>query len=47
MLKKPMREHKHATKLFLAARSDGMGKACQWCIEYLRNPQLMTRFVFN
>ena len=47
LLKKPMREHKHATKLFLAARSDGMGKACQWCIEYLRNPQLMTRFVFN
>lgn len=42
-----MREHKHATKLFLAARSDGMGKACQWCIEYLRNPQLMTQFVFN
>jgi hypothetical protein len=47
LLKKPMREHKHATKLFLAARSDGMGKACQWCIEYLRNPQLMTQFVFN
>ncbi|MCZ5721256.1 LysR substrate-binding domain-containing protein [Escherichia coli] len=47
LLKKPMREHKHATKLFLAARSDGMGKACQWCIEYLRNQQLMTRFVFN
>ncbi|EFC2110574.1 LysR family transcriptional regulator, partial [Escherichia coli] len=23
------------------------GKACQWCIEYLRNPQLMTQFVFN
>ncbi|EFH8770075.1 LysR family transcriptional regulator, partial [Escherichia coli] len=23
------------------------GKACQWCIEYLRNQQLMTRFVFN
>ena len=35
LLKKPMREHKHATKLFLAARSDGMGKVCQWCIDYL------------
>ena len=35
LLNKPMREHKHATKLFLAARSDGMGKVCQWCIDYL------------
>lgn len=40
LLKKPMREHKHATKLFLAARSDGMGKTCRWCMEYLRRPIL-------
>ncbi|ENE4572000.1 LysR family transcriptional regulator, partial [Escherichia coli] len=41
LLKKPMREHKHATKLFLAARSDGIGKACLWCMSYLRNKQFM------
>lgn len=40
LLKKPMREHKHATKLFLAARADGMGKTCRWCMEYLRRPIL-------
>lgn len=28
LLKKLMREHKHATKLFFAACFDGMGKAC-------------------
>ena len=29
LLKKPMQEHKHATKLFLTARLDRMGKVCQ------------------
>lgn len=38
LVKKPMQEHKHATKLFLAARSDGMGKVCRWCMEYLLHP---------
>ncbi len=40
LLKKPMREHKHATRLFLAAHSDGMGKVCSWCLEYLKHPVL-------
>lgn len=40
LIKKPMREHKHPTKLFLAARSDGIGKVCQWCIESLKRPAL-------
>jgi DNA-binding transcriptional LysR family regulator len=40
LVKKPMQEHKHATKLFLAARSDGMGKVCQWCIDYLLHPEV-------
>lgn len=35
LVKKPMQEHKHATKLFLAARADGMGKVAKWCMEYL------------
>lgn len=38
LVKKPMQEHKHATQLFLAARSDGMGKVCQWCLDYLLEP---------
>ncbi len=38
LVKKPMQEHKHATKLFLAARSDGMGKGVWiiYCILRLR-----------
>ena len=43
LLKKPMREHKHATTLFLAARSDGMGKVCRWCMDYLQHPALSAR----
>lgn len=43
LLKKPMREHKHATKLFLAARSDGMGKVCRWCMEYFQQPETRAR----
>ena len=45
LLKKPMQEHKHATKLFLAASSDGMGKVCQWCMEYFKNPALEARWL--
>lgn len=40
LLKKPMQEHKHATKIFIAARSDGMGKVCRWCMDYLLNPEV-------
>ncbi|AKH88920.1 LysR substrate-binding domain-containing protein [Edwardsiella tarda] len=43
ILKKPMREHKHATKLFLAARSDGMGKVGNWCMDYLQHPSIIAR----
>lgn len=43
LLKKPMREHKHATKLFLAARSDGMGKVCRWCMDYFQQPTVSAR----
>lgn len=43
LLKKPMREHKHATKLFLAARSDGMGKVCRWCMDYFQQPTMGAR----
>lgn len=43
LVKKPMQEHKHATKLFLAARSDGMGKVCQWCMDYLLHPEIKGR----
>lgn len=43
LVKKPMQEHKHASKLFLAARSDGMGKVCQWCMDYLLHPEIKGR----
>ncbi|RJT22369.1 LysR substrate-binding domain-containing protein [Buttiauxella izardii] len=43
LLKKPMQEHKHATKLFLAARSDGMGKVSRWCMDYLLHPAVRAR----
>lgn len=35
LVKKPMQEHKHATQLFMAVRSEGMGKVCKWCLDYL------------
>ncbi len=40
LLKKPMQEHKHATKIFIAARSDGMGEVCRWCMDYLLHPEV-------
>jgi DNA-binding transcriptional LysR family regulator len=43
LVKKPMQEHKHSTKLFLAARSDGMGTVCQWCMDYLLHPEVKMR----
>nr|WP_232785345.1 MULTISPECIES: LysR substrate-binding domain-containing protein [unclassified Serratia (in: enterobacteria)] len=38
LVKKPMQEHKHATQIFFAARSDGMGKVSRWCMDYLLAP---------
>ncbi len=43
LLKKPMREHKHATRLFLAANAEETGKASRWCIDYLLNPGMRAR----
>lgn len=43
LVKKPMQEHKHATQIFLAARSDGMGKVSRWCMDYLLAPEFRSR----
>ncbi|PHI29318.1 LysR substrate-binding domain-containing protein [Budvicia aquatica] len=43
LVKKPMQEHKHATQMFLAYRSDGMGKVRQWAVEYLLQPEFKAR----
>ncbi len=40
---KPMQEHKHATQIFFAARSDGMGKVSRWCMDYLLAPAFRAR----
>ncbi|TBL73417.1 LysR family transcriptional regulator [Obesumbacterium proteus] len=40
LVKKSMLEHKHATQLFMAVRSEGMGKVCQWCLDYLSEPAM-------
>ncbi|KXV03589.1 LysR family transcriptional regulator [Caballeronia megalochromosomata] len=36
---KSIREQKHATRLFLAHRSDGVGKVRAWCVDYLLRPE--------
>lgn len=43
LVKKPMQEHKHATQIFFAARSDGMGKVSSWCMDYLLAPAFRAR----
>lgn len=43
LVKKPMQEHKHATQIFFAARSDGMGKVSRWCMDYLLAPAFRAR----
>jgi len=40
LVKKPMHEHKHATRLFIATRSDGLGEAACWSMEYLQRPEM-------
>ncbi|WP_127959626.1 LysR substrate-binding domain-containing protein [Serratia microhaemolytica] len=43
LIKKPMRGHKHATQLFLAARSEGAGKVSRWCLDYLLAPSFRSK----
>lgn len=40
LVKKPMQEHKHPTRLFIATRSDGLGEAARWCMDYLQKPEI-------
>ena len=42
LVKKQLQEGKHATQLFLAHRSDGVGAVLQWCIEYLLQANIRT-----
>jgi DNA-binding transcriptional LysR family regulator len=44
LIKKPMQEHKHPTRLFIAHRDQGIGRARQWCIEYLGRPEIKAHF---
>jgi DNA-binding transcriptional LysR family regulator len=37
---KSIQEQKHATRLFLAHRSDGVGKVRAWCVDYLVKPDM-------
>lgn len=43
LVKKPMQEHKHATQMFVAYRSDGMGKVRQWAAEFLLRAEMKGR----
>lgn len=40
LIKKPMLEHKHATQLFVAARTDGLGEAGQWSLDFWLRPEI-------
>ncbi|NDJ56353.1 LysR family transcriptional regulator [Enterobacteriaceae bacterium 4M9] len=40
LVKKPMQEHKHATRLFNATRSEGLGEAARWSMDFLKQPTL-------
>jgi DNA-binding transcriptional LysR family regulator len=40
LVKKPMQEHKHATRLFNATRSDGLGEAARWSMRFLQRPEM-------
>ncbi|EBS3610678.1 TPA: hypothetical protein PAP86_004369 [Salmonella enterica] len=40
LVKKAMQEHKHATRLFIATRSDGLGESVRWSIEYLQRSEM-------
>jgi DNA-binding transcriptional LysR family regulator len=39
LVSKTIQEQKHATQLFLAHRSEGMGKVATWCVDYLLQPE--------
>jgi len=39
LVRKAIREQKHATQLFLAFRPDGMGKTRRWAVDYLSRPE--------
>ncbi|HIB1062882.1 LysR family transcriptional regulator [Klebsiella quasipneumoniae subsp. quasipneumoniae] len=43
LIKKSMLEHKHATQLFVAAKTDGLGEAGRWCLEYWLRPDIKFR----
>jgi DNA-binding transcriptional LysR family regulator len=38
LVSKSIQEQKHATRLFLAHRSDGGGRVRAWCVDYLSRP---------
>jgi DNA-binding transcriptional LysR family regulator len=40
LVKKPMQEHKHPTRLFNATRSDGQGEAARWSMNFLQRPEI-------
>ena len=40
LVKKPMLEHKHATRLFNATHSDGLGQAARWSMDFLQRPAM-------
>ena len=43
LIRKAIQEQKHETRLFLAYRLDGMGKARRWSVDYLSQPQFRAR----
>ncbi|KPC50247.1 LysR substrate-binding domain-containing protein [Amantichitinum ursilacus] len=40
LIKKELQEHKHATHLFLAHRTEGMGRARRWAVDWLLQPEI-------
>ena len=40
LVKKPMQEHKHATRLFNATHSEGLGEAARWSMQFLQQPAM-------
>ena len=38
LVRKSIQDQKHATRLFLAHRSEGVGKVRAWCVDYLLRP---------
>ena len=44
LIKKPMKEHKHPTRLFIAHRDQTLGKTRQWCLDYLSRPEIKAQW---